>query len=850
MASNNILGSIYWPIIGDVAILRRETIPLPPTDLFSSSTELFCPHITADQKCLLQSDECDKCAKSCYYDTYQTLFLLLNKDFLNRKSLPIKCLFKKKFDEKETMSYILNVFPQPKNNKDSTLKGWPIIDAGIDDNRYFDTPHPTLYINAKWIQDLENLEYYDKAYAYSEITAFETIEKNDANNAFIELIKKNKIKDVLFLGDSTDPEKQPIYLPVLLSFFADKKIDALFSLGIKHNSDENIRLVRQALGSMREVIYSQRQNFLEKWCMRLGERVDDIIQTGNSQNQDETAEKAMVFAFRAILYMTHILSAAESKNVINQKQFAEHVENYSDSLKKNKGLKIFDHLKNNLKIFESFELSNEREIYVQDFCKKAEMYAEEYVASEGKLKGRLSAPTVRDLKKIARTSDPVNARILIKGEPGGGKGVTADDFHFYCMKKIASQIKQVFSPDADGAPTKVTDIIKVVNSISFIKKVKENIGNIFLLPANYSESCPGLGVRFFLSQISNTGWWLWYRDPILEEDIPEKFKSSLKKAIEEFLILQEKIISSIKDITDVTTNYITRASSEAFLKAETTSSDLKDNYIMLLVNKILFENSSKKPDWSFNMLQMNCGILGGENSELADAIERLFGKSGNYRTAMPGLFQTCSYMGGTLFLDEIADTPVRVQDNLLRPLEEGLVSRPGWETFDEDVSNIRIIGATFKDLFNLSKQYYTTLDSGHPKGFRPDLLTRLTRNTPVSVAPVWHYFGTTKNNIDDDFPSQFAFVLNNSCKGTPEFWKKVYFKVLKQINEHCDKAKFHIPDEQECRRKFASKITMRLFKEVGKIAQLNNKDPNNTVSENNALDYLGRMLDYLLVETN
>jgi hypothetical protein len=208
--------------------------------------------------------------------------------------------------------------------------------------------------------------------------------------------------------------------------------------------------------------------------------------------------------------------------------------------------------------------------------------------------------------------------------------------------------------------------------------------------------------------------------------------------------------------------------------------------------------------------------------------------------------------GGTLFLDEIADCPLRVQDNLLRPLEEGKVSRPGWETFDEKVDNIRIVGATFKDLFKLAQQYQETLPSGNPKGFRPDLLTRLTRNTPVATSPVWHYFVPTKY-VDNDFPSQFAFVCNNSWKVSTNFWHKVYFKVSEQIDEHVHKARHHNPDGLEGRRKIASKITMRLFKEVGKIARLNTKPDDKPEEDdpqiNKAKDYLGRMLDYLLVET-
>jgi len=46
---------------------------------------------------------------------------------------------------------------------------------------------------------------------------------------------------------------------------------------------------------------------------------------------------------------------------------------------------------------------------------------------------------------------------------------------------------------------------------------------------------------------------------------------------------------------------------------------------------------------------------------------------------------------------------------------------------------------------------------------------------------------------------------------------------------------------------------MRLFKEVGKIAQLKDstaKEKEIDAQRNRALEYLGRMLDYLLVETS
>ena len=153
--------------------------------------------------------------------------------------------------------------------------------------------------------------------------------------------------------------------------------------------------------------------------------------------------------------------------------------------------------------------------------------------------------------------------------------------------------------------------------------------------------------------------------------LKRRLKSSLNKFVED----QKKRIEKIHILSDKPADEDKILEAKNYLsKGDGSQYGLVNSYIKLLKDKILFENSSKKPDWSFNLLQVNCGILGGENRELAEAIERLFGKFGSHETTMPGLFQTCSYMGGTLFLDEIADAPVRVQDNLLRPLEEGEVS--------------------------------------------------------------------------------------------------------------------------------------------------------------------------------
>lgn len=287
--------------------------------------------------------------------------------------------------------------------------------------------------------------------------------KEDSGDAFVVLVNKDKIKQ-LIPSDSVSEDETDLYIPVQLSFFADSKIDAILSLAIRTKNGEitqNAKLVRQALGSMREVIYNQRQEFLEKWCMRLGERVDDINQSNMPENSDEAHNIAMEFAFKAIFNMAQILAVHDDDSIkVDEICNSFTYDSYGNRTKKISKY-IEERYLNNLLA----DNSSDRYNYVIDFCKKAEMYAEEFVSSEGKLKGRLSAPTVRELKNISQTSNPVHARILIQGEPGGGKGVAAKDFHLYCMKENAKQI-----------------IEKGLES-DYLKDVKENLDAIFRLPA-------------------------------------------------------------------------------------------------------------------------------------------------------------------------------------------------------------------------------------------------------------------------------------------------------------------------------------------------------------------------------
>lgn len=83
-----------------------------------------------------------------------------------------------------------------------------------------------------------------------------------------------------------------------------------------------------------------------------------------------------------------------------------------------------------------------------------------------------------------------------------------------------------------------------------------------------------------------------------------------------------------------------------------------------------------------------------------------------------GLFEAAN--NGTIFLDEIGELPLAMQSKLLRVLESGEYRRIGSETVL--TTNVRIIGATNRDLLTMSKE----------KKFREDLYYRL-NVLPLSV---------------------------------------------------------------------------------------------------------------------
>lgn len=114
--------------------------------------------------------------------------------------------------------------------------------------------------------------------------------------------------------------------------------------------------------------------------------------------------------------------------------------------------------------------------------------------------------------------------------------------------------------------------------------------------------------------------------------------------------------------------------------------------------------------WEQTFLKINCAAM---SETLLEA--QLFGhEAGAYTGATKqrkGYFERAN--GGTLFLDELANTPMPVQEKILRVIEYGEFERLGGN--ETIVVDVRIIAATNEDLPELAKQ----------NRFREDLLDRL-----------------------------------------------------------------------------------------------------------------------------
>lgn len=152
--------------------------------------------------------------------------------------------------------------------------------------------------------------------------------------------------------------------------------------------------------------------------------------------------------------------------------------------------------------------------------------------------------------------------------------------------------------------------------------------------------------------------------------------------------------------------------------------------------------SSQRCDQPF--LAINCGAIQKEliASELFGYEKGAF--TGALKEGKKGKFEEAD--GGTLFLDEIGEMPLDLQVHLLRVLQEKEVTRVG--SSKRIPVNVRIIAATNKNLFKLSKQGL----------FREDLLFRL-NVVSVNIPPLRERENDL-NLIIDFFLKEFSAKYN------------------------------------------------------------------------------------------
>lgn len=121
-------------------------------------------------------------------------------------------------------------------------------------------------------------------------------------------------------------------------------------------------------------------------------------------------------------------------------------------------------------------------------------------------------------------------------------------------------------------------------------------------------------------------------------------------------------------------------------------------------------NQSIRSEHNTKMLSINCAAFSDELLE-----SRLFGhKKGSFTTAIndqKGAFETAN--GSTIFLDEIGDISAKMQQTLLRVLENSTFHPIG--SYDEIRTDVRVIAATNKNLWE-------EVEVGN---FRMDLFYRL-----------------------------------------------------------------------------------------------------------------------------
>ena len=789
-------GGIYWPlqpfgmVVNELAFIREPPKEYALHDLVGISVKVKATYADYADYFLLESTEPTNRppthfrippmkfgAESKLVDVYD------DKAGLNSPEL------------RDCLQYAMRRFPQRKNESHLVMsKFWHALPTK-DDKFYEEFPKLGDFPGG--------LTKHESLVCRGEHLLLAAQSAAPGTRAFDELLQLKCVRRVL-PDRNTKLGKSHAFL-MRASFFADGILDAVLSLFVTQSElsrGENKKRLEDAFHGLSRVILAERRDWLYRWVMKLGEAVNVRL-----TNPIETPNKTRKFAAEAMARMCAVLTFESKRAVFNK--WKGKISRALDQDSPSPFREI------------TASLCEARREYIAPILDEAfrNTHGQLRGFAGGELKGMLAANASSQLNKYARFA-PTTARIILKSQPGGGKGVAAKDYHTYVMQQIfsAPSFQKFFEEAAKIFPDPVAKrSYRVPKAVSDLAKKDENAllwleffrnvaDRLYALRPIVAESphLQGDGSGFLTRQLRGTNWARWHAPALASLGSDTLHPKGARKRPATLMLA----LTKTKHTPDNVSNEWKRE-----LGA----------YLWRLTCQVQHCLGNPK-DWDFNFTQITCGSLGGEGAELISSLRHLFGYCDSWEGALPapGLLQTCSYKGGTLFLDEIADMPIRVQDNFLLPLEEGKVYREGMEASPESVANVRFISATHKDLKEAVAEYKSTAREKHRRGFRPDLLTRLAGSEPVFIEPVSAYFNvdaTESETKRDRYRDEFVSIMLAASNGVGHaFWKDVYDKTDEVITSHVAVNNPAIPAQQcEARAKLTEKVSMRFFVNIGKM---------------------------------
>lgn len=681
---------------------------------------------------------------------------------------------------------------------------------------------------------------FEKLYVCGEWLLLDRREREDVVHSFFSLFDIEFVSKCLPETRGNIPEKSKLLL-VPCSFFGDGKIDLVLYLIVDPSCESSPdKVIASIFYGLSRVILEERKRWLDRWRLDLGDRIESELKDSDQALHEEDINTAADFAATAIIEMADVLLCNEA--LTND---VDEIKKFLKDKKKDEETDLEDALKN----LTNGSFSYARKKFVKAVLKPALEDACRIIQGDDGtvLKGFLSIGVNSHLRNYA-TLAPLSTRILLRGAPGGGKGAATEQYHNLVMETLFGRgsFKELIGKIKKNDEVDRTKY-KKERWLAYLDKIKESLQGMFRLPRD--KKAIDNRQDFFLFEIEGTNWRDWKPGKDGREILGGIDEENINNFYDRKIIKKVKLIGDFFKIPVIEKQ---EQEQENRLVAEFLLRFMVRAYEVILKEK---DEDNKTKGWNFNMFQLACGALGGSGAELTASLRQLFGYAPSLpeQFASPGLFQICSYVGGTLFLDEVADAPVRIQDNLLVPLEEKKVAREGWETIKEDVGNIRIVSATHKDLNLAVEEYRQTMNSPHPRGFRPDLLTRLGTTPPVNVQPISAYF-----NYDDEdgvrgrsrYRAEFARIMDgiSICKDDSSFWKRVYDRTDRVIEDFISTSAVTDDDAKRDKRKELSlRISMRFFMNICAMLEENKSKKEKAILRTFILErHIPRTLSYLL----